>query len=162
LATTLNAGVGGLESDGGGVPPPAADVAAGGGTHLHLRYFFFEAGEGMLDGVAEEKMKAVGKLRRERGGEMGVERPVFFDGPDFGAGGEQGAGECAEARADFDDDVAGTIAASSRDLRTMLRRRENFGRGNVSANGPSCASRSRVAVGESGMVQRGARPSSTS
>jgi len=64
-----------------GAPTPRATSPRVGAPHLHLRYFFFEAGEGMLDGVAEEKMKAVGKLRRERGGEMGVGASGLFRRP---------------------------------------------------------------------------------
>jgi len=63
--------------------------------------------ERIVEGVAFGEVERGGKLRREMGGEVLVEVAVFFDGPDLGAGFEEGGGEGAEAGADFDDAIAG-------------------------------------------------------
>ena len=63
----------------------------------------------MLDAVALQQMKA--RLRAECFGQMGVEIAVFLNRPNLGARCEQGRCQRAEARANFDDRVAGTDAA---------------------------------------------------
>lgn len=61
----------------------------------------------MIEGVAFGEVKGGRKARGEVRGEMLVERAVFFDGPDLGAGFEERGRKRAEAGADFDDAIAG-------------------------------------------------------
>jgi hypothetical protein len=64
----------------------------------------------VIDGVAFKEMEGVGETREERRFEVGVEVTVEFDGPEIGAGFEDGGGERAESGADLDDGVTGAHA----------------------------------------------------
>ena len=60
----------------------------------------------MLHGVALAQVKRGRETRCQFGGEMRVERAVFFHRPHLRAGFEQRRGERAESRTDFDHAVA--------------------------------------------------------
>lgn len=66
-----------------------------------------ECGEWVFDGVVFEEVKCGGEFFCECFFEMCVEGVVFFDGLEFGVGGEECGGECVEIGVDFDDDIVG-------------------------------------------------------
>jgi hypothetical protein len=65
----------------------------------------WQAGQRVLDPVAFHQVKTWVRLG-ERGGEVLVQAVVALDGPDLGAGVEQGVGQRAQAGPDLDDGVA--------------------------------------------------------